>query len=181
MASYRFRRGKITELETLIAIDDRASQLYCQAGLHFDFKPDHPYVIEETRKWKSALEQGLTQVATDDADLPLGFVVCNFVDNQPYLDQISVCPEHMRRGLGAKLLEWAISWSAERSLWLTTYSHLAWNKAYYEERGFVQIGETSCGAQMQAILKAQREALPAPDKRILMVRHPPNSRASKKR
>ncbi len=75
-----------------------------------------------------------------------------------------------RRARGRRLLEHAIEWAGGEELWLTTYSHVPWNRPFYERHGFVTIPEPDCPAWIVALLNAQREALPAPDKRIAMRR-----------
>jgi hypothetical protein len=92
------------------------------------------------------------------------------LSKQLLLDQIAVHPRSMRCGVGASLLHHAISWSDGRSLWLTTYAHLQWNRPYYEPYGFVVIDEGECGVEIRAILQEQRTALPHPKQRIAMVR-----------
>ena len=92
------------------------------------------------------------------------------VDDEPYLDQLSVHPDNMRQGVGTKLLEQVLSCSGDRPLWLTTYAHVSWNKPYYEKRGFVQVPEEFCGPELREILQKQRVALPAPEERVAMVR-----------
>jgi ribosomal protein S18 acetylase RimI-like enzyme len=96
-------------------------------------------------------------------------MVLGFVDGAPYLDQLSVHPRMMRRGIGRMLVSQALTWSESKNLWLTTYSHLAWNRPYYERYGFTVIPEIECGPELQQILALQRAALPIPEKRVAMV------------
>lgn len=165
------------ELESLVAIDDEASELYAQVGLKFALEKSHPFVVAESVRWAYAIERGLAHVAVNRQDEPIGFVTLSFVDGEPYLDQIAVRLSDMRCGVGTTLLRYAISWSSGRPLWLTTYSHLSWNKQYYERHGFVMVPEGMCGAELCVILKAQRAALPDPDRRIAMVRRTSSSSA----
>ena len=96
-------------------------------------------------------------------------------ERDPYLDQLAVRPRAMRRGIGAALLRQAISWSGDRTLWLTTYSHLSWNGPYYQRHGFVPMPDDTCGVELLAILEEQRAVLPDPGKRIAMARfHSPS-------
>jgi GNAT superfamily N-acetyltransferase len=131
---------------------------------------DHPFVVAEANRWAIAIEDGLAQVAVDGDDRPIGFVALRCVDNQPYLDQLAVRRRYMRRGVGSALLHYAIAWSGSRRLWLTTYSHLPWNRPYYERHGFAHVPEDSCGPELRAILQTQRAALPDPEQRVAMMR-----------
>lgn len=164
------RAARPDELHKFVAIDDAAGGLFAQAGLVIALEEGHPFVLAESLRWASAIEQGLAHVAVDCQNMPIGFVTLSIVDGEPYLDQIAVLPSYMRRGVGTSLLHHAISWSAGRSLWLTTYAHLPWNGPYYERHGFVVINESECGPEICAILRAQREVLPDPDQRVAMLR-----------
>ena len=172
MIFYTLRQALSEELHALISIDNAASQLYAKAGLAVEFEQDHPFVMEESVRWADAIDKGLAYVATDEFDKPVGFIILGFVDQQHYLDQLAVHPNVMRQGIGTKLLELAITWSAHKPLWLTTYSHLAWNRPYYEKQGFVAVLEEDHGPQLRHILQKQRAALPAPDQRVSMVHRP---------
>ena len=171
MAS-RIRLARPSELQTLIDIDNAASRLYSDAGLPLEIEEGHPLVVAEIARWAAAIQQGRTFVAIDQADQPLGFVTISIVENGLYLDQISVHPRHMRKGLGTMLIDQALLWSTDNPIWLTTYSHLSWNKPLYEKFGFVEMPEEKCSIQIRKILEDQRTVLPAPEKRIAMVRAP---------
>ncbi|CAA0081998.1 Uncharacterised protein [Zhongshania aliphaticivorans] len=164
------RLANNNELQKLIAIDDDASELYASVGLKLDLGRDHPFVVDEINRWSRAIEQRLSHVAVDKLDNPIGFAALGFLDGDPYLDQISVLQDYMQRGIGTLLLNCAIAWSGDRPLWLTTYSHLPWNRSYYEKQGFVAINEQDCGPELCAVLQTQRAALPDPQQRIAMVR-----------
>ena len=164
------RAARPDELRTLIAIDEDACELYARAGLRIDLPADHPFVLGETARWADAIANGLAHVAVDSDDRPVGFAAVCLVDGNPYLDQLAVRPSAMRRGIGSALLRHAIAWSGDRTLWLTTYAHMAWNGPYYERNGFVRMPESACGPELLAILEEQRAALPEPGKRIAMAR-----------
>lgn len=172
MSSHPFtiRLARSDELRALASIDDDASALYAEAGLHVVFDADHPFVVAELQRWERAIARGLSHVAADAEERPLAFMTLGIVDGAPYLDQLSVRKSAMRRGIGSALLEQAFVWSGSRALWLTTYAHLAWNRPYYERYGFTQVPEGDCGPELRAILEEQRGALPHPDQRIAMVR-----------
>ncbi|TBR38466.1 N-acetyltransferase [Marinomonas agarivorans] len=169
MTPQHLRQAYPDELQALISIDDNASQLYAEAGLVIEFESDHPFVVDESVRWAEAIQKGLAYVVTNEYDTPIGFMTLDFVDQVPYLDQLAVHPDYMRQGVGSRLLDFAIAWSDKKPLWLTTYSHIAWNKPYYEKHGFTAVPEEGCGPQLRDILNKQRAALPAPEQRIAMV------------
>ncbi|PTY36961.1 hypothetical protein BGP77_06660 [Saccharospirillum sp. MSK14-1] len=170
-SEYRLRHAEPNDLATLIAIDDEASVLYTQAGLKLELAHNHPFVLAEAERWAKAITNDWVTLAVDQNDAPVGFSVCGLVDNQPYLDQLSVAPKHMRQGIGTTLLMKAIEWSASDPLWLTTYASIDWNQPFYERYGFVAVPEPLCGPQLRNILHQQRSALPAPEDRVAMVRY----------
>ncbi|MEO8006714.1 MAG: GNAT family N-acetyltransferase, partial [Betaproteobacteria bacterium] len=131
------------------------------------------FLKAEKSHWAAAATAGRLYFAVS-ADAPVGFVALGFRDGKPYLEQMSVLRAHMRRGVGTFLLARSIEWSAAYgSLWLTTYDHVAWNQPYYERFGFVAVAEQDCGSELDAVLRVERQALPAPNHRTAMVfRHP---------
>ena len=173
MKSQVIRPARENELSALVDIDDEACQLYADAGMPVAFEADHPFVLAEAARWKAAIDQNMAFVAVDSSAHPVGFIALGYVDGAPYLDQISVRPNAMRQGLGTALLRHAIAWSGDRPLWLTTYAHLAWNKPYYQQHGFVAVDGAHWGNELRAIIDQQRAALPMPSERIAMIR-PPN-------
>jgi GNAT superfamily N-acetyltransferase len=164
----QLRKAQPAELARLFQIDDEACILYEKAGLHFEFGDDHPFVIDESKRWEASVHNGRAYVVADANDQAFGFCSLCFIDGAPYLDQLSVHPDHMRKGIGTRLLKQAIVWSGHETLWLTTYSHLAWNKPFYEKHAFRVVPESQCGPELKAILDSQRSALPAPEKRVAM-------------
>lgn len=173
ISDFRFslRMARSSELPELVRIDNAAGMLYDKVGIAFDFSWDHPYAQAEVARWGRAIETGLAQVAVDSEDYPLGFITLEIVDGDPYIDQLSVHPMAMRRGIGSALVGHAIHWSGGRSLWLTTYSHVPWNAPYYARRfGFVTVPESECGPELKGIMENERTILPQPERRTAMVR-----------
>jgi len=171
------RQASAADIDEVVAIDDEACALYDQAGLHFDFGPEHPFALSERARWAVAVRAGDAFVAETPDGRPAGMLVMSRVDGAPYLEQISVRTSAMRRGIGRLLLARAIEWAAGQPLWLTTYAHLPWNRPFYEQAGFAIVPERECPPEILRILAEQRRWLPDPGERIAMRRHPPNARA----
>lgn len=170
--SYTLRAAASDELDQAIAIDDAAGLLFAQAGLAIDLRNDHPFVVAERARWRDAIAKGQLWFACQDGE-PLGFSALGRAGAHAYLEQLAVRPEHGRRGVGTMLLEAACDHARQQGnseLWLTTYAHLAWNKPYYERQGFTVVPESHCSPELQAHLAEQRATLPAPNKRIAMIR-----------
>jgi GNAT superfamily N-acetyltransferase len=158
------------DLVEIISIDEDACALYEQAGLHFDFGPEHPFARAEWGRWERAARDGNAFLGQRAGEGAVGLLVMSLVDGEPYLEQVSVRMRAMRQGIGRRLLKRAIEWAAGAPLWLTTYAHLPWNRPFYERAGFAVVPETRCPPGIVAILEEQRRWLPAPQERVAMRR-----------
>ena len=158
------------ELDEAVAIDDDACALFATVGLHLDLPPDHPFSRAERARWLAAMREGLAWLAETPATA--GLLVLGTIDGIRCVDQLSVRRAAMRQGIGRLLLARAIEWAQGDDLWLTTYAHVPWNRAYYERHGFVVVPEARCPAGIVAALGEQRRWLPEPGQRIAMCRRP---------
>jgi ribosomal protein S18 acetylase RimI-like enzyme len=161
-----------TELPQLQAIDAAASALFEAIGIHVNLSHTHPFVTAEAERWALALAKEQVLVAVDTSGVIVGFAVVGQQDDAPYLDQLSVHPTFMRRGIGGALLREVIRRSGALPLWLTTYAHVAWNAPFYAKFGFRVVLDVDIGPELTLTLKAQRAALPHPEQRVAMLRAP---------
>jgi GNAT superfamily N-acetyltransferase len=167
----RLRSGTTADLDALLRIDQDASVLFEHAGLFLDLPPMHEFAVSERARIRASLAAGGTIVAMDVEESPIGFISIGEIEDLHYVEQLSVHPDHMRRGLGATLLERAFdSIIARHTLWLTTYDHLPWNRPFYERHGYAVIAEDNCPICIRRELDFQRRFLPAPERRIAMRR-----------
>jgi GNAT superfamily N-acetyltransferase len=167
-----FRPARLVELPYAIAIDDDSVRLFTEIGLVFEVPDEHPFVVAEHARWRSAVSRGDLWFALSD-DLPVGFSVLGRRDGIAYLDQLSVRPAYGRRGIGRALIERVCDVCRGRGdteLWLTTYDHVPWNRPFYERARFARVSEDACGPEIRAILADQRAALPEPQQRVAMRR-----------
>ncbi len=165
-----FRPARADEIGLILALDEDATLLYLQAGLDASLPRAHPYGQYEERRWAEDAAAGRVTLAVLDGEVA-GFTACHFVDGAPYLDQLSVWRRLGGRGIGRALLDRVLAWAAPLGpLWLTTYDHpgVPWNRPMYERRGFTIVPETAWGPEMRAVIAGQREALPAPEARVVM-------------
>ena len=170
-APYRLRVAMPTEIDSLCEIDLDACTLFTRAGLDMDLPADHEFFVAERTRWLRSLELGRTLVAVTPAGRVLGFASSGCVDGDPFLDQLSVHTQFMRRGIGSALLA-STALRARNDgasdLWLTTYSHLSWNRPFYERAGFAVVPESACGPGILGVLAHERRWLPAPEERVAM-------------
>jgi GNAT superfamily N-acetyltransferase len=94
----------------------------------------------------------------DDGREPVGFVLLELVDQGLHLSELSVAPDHGRRGLGRRLVEFVCEWGRVQgfdALTLTTYRDVAWNGPFYQRLGFRVIPEASLGEGLRALRRAE--------------------------
>lgn len=114
---------------------------------------------------------GLSWVAVDDLDRPLGFLCAEISDGALHIWQLAVRHEHQGRGLGRALIAAAIAHAFDRSLaevTLTTFRELAWNERFYRKLGCLTLDEEGLDARLTQILaKEATYGLPT-DRRCAM-------------
>ena len=86
---------------------------------------------------------GAALVVLVSGEPPVGLCRIDAVGDGAHLEQLSVHPDHSRRGLGRALLRAAVEWAASHGydeLTLCTYRDVAWNGPFYASEGFVEDG-----------------------------------------
>lgn len=71
-----------------------------------------------------------------------------------HIEQVSVRPEHARRGIGRQLIEVAREWAVAHelpALSLTTCADVPWNGPYYARLGFEVVSPNRLAGGMRAI------------------------------
>lgn len=171
MPDISLRPARLNELSVLVSIDDDACSLYAEHGLEILLPPTHPFTVAERTLWQSALGQSSVYLALDTALTPIGFAALSLLDGAAYLDQLSVRRSTMQRGIGRQLLQAAIAWTRANklpALTLTTYSHLPFNRPFYERHGFRALSDSEISPGLAHHLGEQRRYLPMPEQRIAM-------------
>ncbi|CAN7327749.1 MULTISPECIES: GNAT family N-acetyltransferase [Ensifer] len=111
------------------------------------------------------VRSGLSWVAVDDRDRPLGFLCAEISDGALHIWQLAVLHERQGLGLGRALFAAAIAHARDRSLGevtLTTFRELVWNERFYRKLGFLTLGEEELGSRLAQILaKEATNGLPA--------------------
>ncbi|MEU9114066.1 GNAT family N-acetyltransferase [Streptomyces sp. NPDC048483] len=67
---------------------------------------------------------------------PIGYLVWEPVDDCVHIEQVSVHPDHARRGVGRALIDRAEDDWRGTAVTLTTFAEVPWNAPYYERLGF---------------------------------------------
>jgi ribosomal protein S18 acetylase RimI-like enzyme len=121
------REARPDDLPRLPAIEVAAGEQFRTVGLG-DVADHAPASSEEYEEY---LRAGRLWVAVDECDAPIGYVLVDIVDGNAHVEQVSVLPEHQRRGAGRALLDRAGDYAAATALamiTLTTFDDVAWNR-----------------------------------------------------
>jgi GNAT superfamily N-acetyltransferase len=168
---FELRFGTEADLDLLCDIDLDAGMLFVRAGLDLDLPAGHEFFLYERARWLHSLASGRALVATEFDGSAIGFAAMGLRDQEAFLDQLSVRTQFMRMGVGTTLLRAAermAERARQRTLWLTTYGHLDWNRPFYERAGFAVAPEGECGPEILREVAYERRWLPCPDQRVIM-------------
>ncbi|WP_017792092.1 GNAT family N-acetyltransferase [Leucobacter salsicius] len=135
--SLTIRSAHATEFASLVSLEERADAIlveYLGATSWPNADPDR------------SAQLGFTLVAemegVDEGNSTLvGFAQVLLPDGLAHLEQLSVLPEHGRRGIGGALLEATVTEARGRGfaeLTLRTYADVPWNAPFYARHGFVE-------------------------------------------
>ncbi|WP_030848181.1 GNAT family N-acetyltransferase [Streptomyces sp. NRRL F-4474] len=128
------------ELTALQDIERAAGRCFRDIGMP-EIADDEPLSLAELASYRLA---GLAWVAVDAADAPVGYLIAERVDGGMHVEQVSVHPDHARRGIGRSLLEHLAAVAVGEgvpALTLTTFTEVPWNAPYYVRCGFRPLGE----------------------------------------
>lgn len=116
---------------------------------------DEPPSVGELAEFQA---DGRAWVFADPDDRPVAYLLVAVVDGHAHIDQVSVRPEHARRGIGRHLVEVAREWAFAHDLpelSLTTYADVPWNGPYYARLGFEVVAEDDLSPGLRAIRAAE--------------------------
>lgn len=150
-------------------IEIAAGELFRTVGMDDVADDDGP----DAGVLSDALTDGRLWVATVDS-VPVGYALALLLeDGTAHLEQVSVDPAHGRRGLGAALVGAAVRWAvegAQRSLTLSTFRDLAWNRPYYERLGFAVVPNEARSPALVSVQRHEQELGLDVYRRVIMAR-----------
>lgn len=156
---YVIDRGQVRDTAVLVEVDKAANELFATTGLlSEDALSEH--VPAETLD--AAGRSGRVIVARDANEVAVGFALVTQRGGELYLDQISVHPDHGRKGLGAALMVAVFKETEQRKLktvTLSTFRDLPWNAPFYARLGFREIPRNKLAPWMLEIEAAQADKL----------------------
>ena len=159
----RIRKAREDEFARLNEIETVADEIFATVGLHV--------VLAMPNASHERLRQGPVWVACDDADRPIGFALAGEIDDFAMLDQLSVLPDHGRKGIGGALIRKVADWARREgfdTLVLSTYRDIAWNQRYYERQGFSEMPDSAFGDGIRGMSAQHAAAGHDPARRMMM-------------
>ncbi|MGC5019640.1 GNAT family N-acetyltransferase [Micromonospora sp. DT47] len=165
----RIRTAKADELADLQRIEVASGAPFRDIGM-VEIADAPPLALEVFAACQRA---GRVWVVVDAGDRPIAFAVADLVDDCVHVQQISVHPDHARRGVGRRLLDHVAGWAAARklpALTLTTFRSVPWNAPYYARCGFVALSSADLTAGLAEVLAAEAAMGLDPADRVAMRR-----------
>ncbi|GAA2251722.1 MULTISPECIES: GNAT family N-acetyltransferase [Kitasatospora] len=150
------RLARIDDLPLLQDIERAAGEPFHSVGMP-EIAEDEPPSIEELARYQRA---GLAWVSADADDHPVAYLIAEPVDGNLHVEQVSVHPEHGRRGIGRELLEHLAGHAAAHrmpALTLTTFLRVPWNAPYYERCGFRTMDPATLPPGLREIRRLEAE------------------------
>ena len=143
----------------LIEVDLAAGQLFAPTGLiQGEALNDHvPQTVFE-----QAIAAGDVVKVHEGPGVPLGFALVSHRGGTLYLDQLSVHPDHGRKGLGAALIQRVFQVAKQRKLrlvTLSTFRDVPWNGPFYRKLGFRELARKELADWMLDLEKIQALSL----------------------
>lgn len=151
---------------------ERVRDIGIAAGERFRSHPDPRIAARaddrahELAELAAAVEEGRLLVAVDDASGEVaGFLLVEVVDGHAHVGEVSVHPDHEGRGLGSALLA-----AVDDPVTLTTFRDVAWNRPFYERRGFRVLGDDELTDGLRAVVAHEAALGLDPSLRVVMAR-----------
>jgi ribosomal protein S18 acetylase RimI-like enzyme len=139
---HRVRHARASDLAHIAPIEDAGGPQFQE---WFGEAIEPILLSPATDGRKRANEPGFMLVAApDEQSPPVGFVHVLVLEGHAHLEQISVLPEHQRRGIGAALVRAALAEARAQGfdrMSLCTYRDVPWNGPYYRSLGFTEVAD----------------------------------------
>lgn len=166
---YFIRARRPQDDPALLRIENRASELFRDHGFA-DVADD---AFDDVEDFRAMLAGHRVWVAVTAAGEPAGYAVAGPLGGFLHLRELSVDPDHGRRGLGAALVRTVVAACREPGLAgvsLTTFRAVPFNAPFYARLGFAEMPLDRAAPELA---RAFRRELPhgvAPGERVLMTR-----------
>jgi ribosomal protein S18 acetylase RimI-like enzyme len=132
------RAARPSDLRHLAAVEDAGAPLFRE---HFGDAVAPVLLSPAPSGLDRELEPGFLLVAAVAGEV-VGFAHVTDQDGHAHLEQLSVLPEHGRRGIGSALVHAAMEearWAGYDDMSLCTYRDVPWNGPFYARLGFAEV------------------------------------------
>lgn len=167
------RTARGAEVAQLAAIERAAGQLFPAARIP---QPEQTYPLAALEQ---AAAEGMLFVAEEN-DEPVGFAVCSLSGDRIHLDEVSVHPDHGRKGYGRALVSRVIELARQKGVAgvsLTTFADIPWNGPFYASMGFTRLPESLLDSALREAL-AHEQAMGMTERIAMFYRLTPLGRLS---
>jgi GNAT superfamily N-acetyltransferase len=168
-ASWNIRPARSSDSEALQDIELTAGAEFREIGMP-EIADDDPMSVERLTAYA---EDGRSWVAVDLEEVPIGYAVVDVIEGFAHVEQISVRPEHQRKGVGTAMLAEIERWAFTNeltALTLSTFEHVSWNAPLYARMGFRKLAEEDLTEGLRAMRKREADQGLDPKKRVVMRR-----------
>lgn len=169
MSKPTIRTAIADDLPYILNIERRAAVAFADIG-YPDIATDAEMPVA---LFEAGLQDGLLWVAGDAENHPVAYALAAMIDGTFYLEDISVDPDHQRKGLGDALVATIIDHARFLycpALVLSTLEAVPWSKALYRKHGFLTADMDRLPSAIADRFAAETElGLPA-EGRIVMVK-----------
>ena len=166
---YAIRPYRRADAALLPKVEARAAELFAAYG--YASLGAIPALPEDA--FNAIASENRTFVAAHEDDGAIGFAMCGQIGSFLHLKELSVAPEHGRRGLGSALLDAVIAESVALKLdgvSLSTFRSVPFNAPFYKRHGFVEEPFATANEALKERFIAEIPPGIAADDRLLMVR-----------
>ncbi|WP_433324804.1 GNAT family N-acetyltransferase [Spirillospora sp. CA-294931] len=147
---FPLRQAEPRDHPHLSPIEESADGLFHPLGIVF---PSGPAVIEQM------LGSGAEILVAGDP--PVAYTATQVVDGLTHLEQISVHADHVRQGIGTRLLDAVVARAAEAgspAVTLLTFRDVPWNAPWYARQGFAEFPRERWGPGLRRYWEAEIKA-----------------------
>jgi ribosomal protein S18 acetylase RimI-like enzyme len=158
------RIARPSDLPRYAIIERAAASLYAPWGLDGVLAES----TTDTARVAEAIARGELIVATDEADVAIGYALLGIDETDLHLEELAVEPNHGRRGHGTALLAASVAFARARGaarMTLVTLDFVPFGKSFYERRGFALLDAGVLSPRLRELAPPD-----AGDGRIVMAR-----------
>jgi len=169
---YAIRLAEPDDIPSLASVERRAVRLFDGWTGETGLTPETLETVSSVEELDGARQAGHLWVATSRDEI-VGFAQAMILDGVAHLDEIDVVPEHMRKGVGSRLIEAVCQWAGNAGyskITLSTFRDVPWNRPFYESRGFRVVDPGGLPPQHRDLVAKEHSRGLRADLRVIMER-----------